>query len=291
MAINQNYKYKSIIIIIKDKKTQLFQISTKLQIMSLSQYTTQEDTLSQYTMPYVRPNKRARTDRRYGKNRNKVYIPRKIRRRLGSVRINDNATHTLMPPLPLGDPTKTVQLMYSSGILTVQADVSGAFAYVFRGNGPYDPDYTSTGQQPKFWDAFSALYYEYFVKASEIEIVMSPNTTSTGPGQVVLCPASGIAGPANSVRTLSESPYACSSMINAAAAETFRLNGYMTTYSMLGIDGNNSADIALTSANPNADASWYWNVAGQIDSLGYVNMTVRIKYTIEFRNLKWDIAS
>lgn len=259
--------------------------------MSLSQLTDRESQ-SQYSMPYVRSPKRARTSRRtYTKNSNRVYIPRKTRRRLGAVRVNDTQTHTLTPPLPLRDPTKTVQLMYSSGIVSVAADVSGKFAYVFRGNGPYDPDYTSTGQQPKFWDAFTSLYYEYFVKASEIEIVMSPNSLSTGPGQVVLVPASGIAGVANDVRTLGESPYACASMINAADAQSFRLNGYMTTYSMLGIDGNNSADIALTSANPAADASWYWNIVGQIDSNAYINMTVRIKYTIEFRNLKWDIAS
>lgn len=257
--------------------------------MSLSPYTTQES-LSQYSMPYARSNKRVRRTPVSVKNRGKVYIPRKTRRRLGAVRINDSPTHTLTPPMPLSDPTKVVQLMYATGLYTVSADAAGNFYTVFRGNGPWDPDATGVGNQPKFWDAFAALYYEYFVKASEIEVVVSPATANTGPGQIVLVPASGSAGAATSARTCAESPYAVASMIGSNT-DAFRLNGYMTTYSMLGIDGNNSADIALTSSLPPADASWYWNILGTCDPLATINLSVRIKYTIEFRNVKWDIAS
>lgn len=257
--------------------------------MSLSQYTTQEDPFSQ-DMPYARSHKRARRSGTFFKNRRSVYIPRKTRRRLGAVRINDTATHTLTPPMPLGDPTKNVQLVYSSGLLSLTADAAGNFYRTFRGNGPWDPDATGVGQQPKFWDAFASLYYEHFVKASEIEVIVSPGASTTGPGICVLCPASGSAGAAYDARTMGESPYAVQSLIGNNT-DSFRLNGYMTTYSMLGIDGSNSADIALTSTVPAADASWYWNIQGTCDALAIVNISVRIKYTIEFRNVKWDIAS
>lgn len=42
--------------------------------------------------------------------------------------------------------------------------------HVFRGNSPYDPDYTGVGISPYGWDEYRALYENYVCKASSIKI-------------------------------------------------------------------------------------------------------------------------
>lgn len=248
---------------------------------------------SQDIMPYDRPRKRARSNsvyKSYNKSGGIVRISKKKARRLGAVRINDSPTHTLNARFPFGSPTETVQLMYSTGLYTITGDLGGKFFCTFRGNGPWDPDLTGVGHQPKFWDALTNLYYEYFCVASEIEVIVGMGSASQGPGSIVLLPATGTVNAASSVVACSEAPYACSGLI-ANSAEPFRLNGYMTSYGMLGIDGKNSADISLATTIPPADACWYWNIVGTGDGSCVVNLSVKIKYTIRFSNPKWDVES
>lgn len=59
---------------------------------------------------------------------------------------------------------------------TLAAASAWAGDYVFRGNGPYDPDYTGIGVQPYSYDQYlgSALYTNYNVKSSSIRVYFHP---------------------------------------------------------------------------------------------------------------------
>lgn len=50
-------------------------------------------------------------------------------------------------------------------------------SYVFRGNGPFDPDYTGAGVQPYSFDQYlgAALYTNYHTKSSSIRVYFHPN--------------------------------------------------------------------------------------------------------------------
>lgn len=61
---------------------------------------------------------------------------------------------------------KYAHLYYAS------ASAASYGTYVFRCNGLYDPDLTSTGHQPYLFDQLSSLYDHYMVKASRIKITV-----------------------------------------------------------------------------------------------------------------------
>lgn len=58
---------------------------------------------------------------------------------------------------------------------------------VFRGNGPYDPDYTGVGVQPYGFDEMSALYNNYIVKGSKIKVTAAIQPIENFPGTEATC--------------------------------------------------------------------------------------------------------
>lgn len=58
--------------------------------------------------------------------------------------------------------------------------------YVFSANGMYDPNISSGGHQPMYFDQFSALYNHYTVIGSKIVVKVIPISLTTGPGIVSL---------------------------------------------------------------------------------------------------------
>lgn len=59
---------------------------------------------------------------------------------------------------------------------TLAAGAAWAGDYVFRGNGPYDPDLTGVGVQPYSFDQYvgAALYTNYHTKSSSIRVYFHP---------------------------------------------------------------------------------------------------------------------
>jgi len=58
--------------------------------------------------------------------------------------------------------------------------------YVFRGNGPYDPNQTGSGAQPVGWDNLATFYTSSYVIGSKLEILVCNNSTS--PLQLAVSP-------------------------------------------------------------------------------------------------------
>lgn len=56
--------------------------------------------------------------------------------------------------------------------------------YRYSANGLYDPNITSTGTQPMYFDQFTALYDQYVVIASKVQFKIIPSTASQPP---ILC--------------------------------------------------------------------------------------------------------
>ena len=53
-------------------------------------------------------------------------------------------------------------------------------SYVFRGNSLYDPDYTGTGHQPRYYDQLTPIYGRYKVLSSAITVEMINGAANSG---------------------------------------------------------------------------------------------------------------
>jgi hypothetical protein len=63
--------------------------------------------------------------------------------------------------------------------------------YLFRGNGPFDPDLTGTGAQPEGYDQFSAFYSNVRVLGSRITVIPQNLSASLSWEEFVVAPLPG----------------------------------------------------------------------------------------------------
>ena len=61
--------------------------------------------------------------------------------------------------------------------------------YVFRANGPYDPNQTGTGSQPVGWDNFLTFYEASYTVGSQLKVTYF-NTGTGAPVQIAITPTS-----------------------------------------------------------------------------------------------------
>lgn len=79
--------------------------------------------------------------------------------------------------------TKRVRLTYGT-FFEVPLNALEHASYVYLANGMYDPDYTGTGHQPKYFDQWGALYKRYLVFGSKIYVENGDNSEFGGPKHV-----------------------------------------------------------------------------------------------------------
>jgi hypothetical protein len=72
-----------------------------------------------------------------------------------------------------------VKLVYPDNIALSSSTTPGA--YVYRGNGPFDPDQTGTGMQPPYYDDWTFVYNRYRVWGAKLTLsLQSPSATTQG---------------------------------------------------------------------------------------------------------------
>jgi hypothetical protein len=75
-------------------------------------------------------------------------------------------------PLPNNFVTK---LRYHDSV-PINAANGTVAGHVFRANSPYDPDYTASGHQPRYFDQIMPLYDHYQVLGSKITVKFINNS-------------------------------------------------------------------------------------------------------------------
>jgi hypothetical protein len=178
---------------------------------------------------------------------------------------------------------KRVTLRYTETVTLTST--SGALAtYVFRGNGPYDPNQSGTGAQPNNWDDYALQYYNQHTLGSRIYIQGAINTNTNIGVRMVLSPRINSAA-VSCDDSLSE-PYAKGMTFNtyntgntlASAMSSMRRFG-LTQQQLVGSDSHGS----LTSAVPSDQ--WYWVIAMESSDKSTTvasNITVTVDYDILF---------
>lgn len=186
----------------------------------------------------------------------------------------------------VADSVRTI-LTYSDMVAIMPGGVVGQ--YTFRGNSCFDPDYTSGGHQPQYYDQLATLYTRYRVYGSRIT-VSAINEQVGSALQVTIIPSSEITTFTSSTYPL-EHPYAKPlKLLGVGGLMSAQASCAISTSKILGLRPREVLDqdySALTSATPSS--VWYWQIVAQDLSAENIqtSMQVLITYDVEFydRNL------
>lgn len=183
------------------------------------------------------------------------------------------------------------KLKYEVIINTTQQTAGVLYEYVFRGNSLFDPDVTSAGRQPTYYDQYAAVYNKYRVHASSCVVEMM-NDPSNASGIMVALTPTDLANPFSNLYDYIQSPYS-RSKVHAFPGNATKLFGKMSTKKKLGLKtiANQEDCAAIVSANPSE--TWYWIIAADtISSTGnwQGNFMVKLTYFVEFFD-RGDVAS
>lgn len=150
----------------------------------------------------------------------------------------------------------------------------------FRGNSINDPDASGIGGQPLGHDQWGAFYEKYLVKSSKIEVQLLNNSTTSGPGNVLLnlVPMDDLLS--RTYDELSDMQYNKNRFIApvSAGSNGIYMSHFIGTSKIMGdaiLD-----DLYEAPFNVNPSEQWYWHLqADAFDGLSAVNLAVKVTMT------------
>lgn len=193
---------------------------------------------------------------------------------------NWKGTNTLLETQAIGMPDMIrTKLVYSDTIILSSAS---PVQYSYRANSLFDPDFTSVGHQPLYFDQFIATYQRYRVYGTKMRLRIL-NIDSSG-AELVVIPSSLIPT-LTSAAMAKEQPRAVSTgPIPANSFHTVTLHQSHSTAQILGLSKSQIMDddyAAEFSANP--VQLWYYAIyAGPIGGSVKISIDVRLTFDCEF---------
>jgi len=169
-----------------------------------------------------------------------------------------------------------VNLVYEDLITLAPGTVYGS--YLFRGNSLFDPDYTGTGHQPRYFDQLTPIYGRYKVLKSDCEVEMINGSPTSG-AIFAVTPNTEIIT-FTSWEQASELPRAkCSDIMPVASRYPFKLKHSISTTSVCGLLPYQVNDEDWSAAIGNNPLQiWYWNInAETIDRTSNLLVSFRVK--------------
>lgn len=191
-------------------------------------------------------------------------------------------------------PTFLTKLKYTQ-VISLTAGVGSPYqVYQFRGNGIYDPDYTSTGSQPVWFDnllSATGPYKSYIVTASKIACRFSAvgDTFAIGNADVTVTPSNSLYAATGWVDVddqICDPKSKSTQVVRYDNAGSRWVKNYATTKEMFNIkkSGDLSVNQGAFSAayNGNPGATWYWIIGGQGMDRTSTTMNVNVKVVLTF---------
>lgn len=164
------------------------------------------------------------------------------------------------------------------------------FQQVYRGNSPYDPDYTGTGVQPVGFDEYSAFYTNYFCPASRIKVSTIDTSGSAAPviSELVVVPTTSATTLASvDPMTAAQLPHAIYRITTThTGSRPTIINTRMTANRIFGtrITPGDTVYQASTTADPSV--MWFWHILMQVvdeaTTMAAVYVYVEITYDLIF---------
>ena len=177
-----------------------------------------------------------------------------------------------------------VKLKYSTLITPADQTTGVVYEYVFRGNSLFDPDFTSAGAQPTYFDNYAALYNKYRVHKSKIRVesVTSPNNGASY--ITAIYPSDGSSG-LSSILDYMSSRYGKWKKSTITSAGSVTIKNSMSTKKKFGLTKINQTEEVAALVNANPSEVWYWVIAndGSDNSATYrPSLAITVTYYAEF---------
>lgn len=220
------------------------------------------------------PRKNVRTTKKYRK---------KGRKGGKTYRKKYNKASTTIVRSPGASDRMFVKLKYVDSLHIVP--LSTRTQYTFRGNSCFDPDYTSTGHQPLYYDQYCAMYGKYRVTASSLKVDVVNNSGISALSYIVY-PNTDIQTFLSTSDTLEQSLARTARLVPIAQRVSSYMKSYATTRKICGLSKGQSEDTEYTSTTgSNPGSIWYWNCCFEsADRASNVDISVRFElvYYVQF---------
>jgi len=164
---------------------------------------------------------------------------------------------TLRVPRPIGIPDTQFTVLRYVDLVSFTGSTA---SYTFRANSLFDPDFTSAGHQPYYFDQYIASYEKYRVFKTHIKLRVT-NASQTDVSEVVLIPASQIPT-ITSLSLAREFPRSvCTGILPAFQTIPVEIGLSLKTSTVLGLQSKQIYDQdygAVFSSNP--IELWYYTI-------------------------------
>jgi len=203
------------------------------------------------------------------------------RNELGETSRNPKGEITVRIPKPVGIPDTTRTVLRYCDVLSLTS--SSPQQYTFRANSLFDPDLTSTGHQPLYFDQYIASYEKYRVFKTHIQVRVTNNTQSTV-NELVIVPTSQVPTLTSISMAREQARAVTSGPLPAFQALPRVIRLSLTTKTVLGLQKTQIYDQdygAIFSASP--VELWYytlyaWSAATAIDLVVDVELTFECEF-------------
>lgn len=210
------------------------------------------------------------------------------KKRWGSMRKRTYPTSKVMPYLM---PDRIYVKMGYIEELTGQYTAGVPYRYTFRGNSLYDPDSTGAGHQPMSFDQWSALYSNYTVHGSKIEMEVLPLSSALIAGVLEWLVYPGTTAPVigdGEFSRYKEQKYTKAGFTNHYKGK-YTTRNYISTAKMFGRSPVAiKSDVSFSAAiNANPTNVWYWNTAVRVCD-GATTGDFRIIFKVVYYAEMWN---
>lgn len=191
-------------------------------------------------------------------------------------------------PLENGFPNSIITNIRYCEYLSLTSTLGGTGSNVFRANGIFDPDYTSTGHQAMFRDAYAGVYDYYTVLGSKITVTYQSRSSTVG--FIVGLQTSDTPTLSSSVTTWMEQNNGVHALIGNANTGSKTLFATFSPQEQLGSDtkDDNSSLTSVGSDPSSGTGGYYYGVlVAAEDAASTVSCTcmIEIEYTVKFATL------
>lgn len=172
------------------------------------------------------------------------------------------------------------KLRYCTSVSLV-AGAGASAIHVFSANSIFDPDVTGVGHQPMYRDQYAALYENYVVLGSQINVEFVNHNTGSG------CIVSVNGDNDTTIPSAIDARTEQSNAIATAMAPASKSTLFMT-YSPEKHLGTTDTDQGITAVGSSPSNQWYYGIAmAHIDATSSLTTYARveIEYTVKFTEL------
>lgn len=151
----------------------------------------------------------------------------------------------------------------------------------FRGNSVFDPDFTGFGEQPMFYDQYTAIYERYLVTSSSVE-VLGMNTSNSQAAELALYPSTSSVLPSGNPTIIKSYNHAKFRQVQEQrGGGRVKMFSRMSTKKIRGESLLDDSFGALTSASPTRQ--WFWHLVGAAGDLTTNVISVTLIITVTYR--------